>query len=104
MRSFAIVSALFTAAAFAAPATNADTALLTRTPAMSDVEASAQSLMDAKVAAGCNLLGCLAALAPASVTCAAALAEEGLNPIADAACFASALNNIANPPAACANC
>lgn len=42
-------------------------------------------------------LGCLAALAPASVTCAAALAEEGLNPIADAACFASALNNIANP-------
>ena len=40
---------------------------------------------------------CISALAPASITCAAALAEEGLNPIADAACFASALNNISNP-------
>jgi hypothetical protein len=62
-----------------------------------DLAAAAQSELDAKVAAGCDLLKCLAALAPEAATCAAALAEEGLNPLADAACFAAALNNAANP-------
>ncbi|KAF2010724.1 hypothetical protein BU24DRAFT_471713 [Aaosphaeria arxii CBS 175.79] len=66
-------------------------------PAMAQVQAEAQSLIDAKAASGCDVLKCVVALAPASVTCAAALVEEGLNPIADAACFATALNTAVNP-------
>ena len=51
-----------------------------------------------------NTSDCVIALAPSSATCAAAAAELELNPIADAACFASILNNMANPPAACSGC
>jgi hypothetical protein len=36
------------------------------------------------------------ALAPASAVCAAAAVEGGVNIVADIACFAAALNNIAN--------
>jgi hypothetical protein len=40
---------------------------------------------------------CIAALAPTVVSCAAALAEAGLNPIADAACIATLANSSFNP-------
>ncbi|KAF2726562.1 hypothetical protein EJ04DRAFT_571161 [Polyplosphaeria fusca] len=106
MRFFAILPALFAATTLAAPSPNpnADTLVVARKPAVSDVEAAAKSVMDAKVADGCDILGCLVALAPASVTCAAALAEGGANLVADAACFAAALNTAVNPPEACTSC
>ncbi|KAH8896793.1 hypothetical protein GQ53DRAFT_743356 [Thozetella sp. PMI_491] len=47
---------------------------------------------------------CVAALAPTVVACGAALVEEGLNPIADAACIAAAVNAGVNTPDACKGC
>ena len=43
----------------------------------------------------------MTALAPAFVGCAAAAAEEFVNPVADISCIASAVNDGVNPPAAC---
>ncbi|KAF2679501.1 hypothetical protein K458DRAFT_461032 [Lentithecium fluviatile CBS 122367] len=105
MHTSTLIATLFTAATLAVPTTTTTNhAVVARAANIDELNASAQALMDVKAAAGCNILKCLAALAPEYATCAAALAEEGLNPIADAACFAAALNNIANPPAGCAGC
>jgi hypothetical protein len=119
MHASTIFTALFAAVAVAAPASTATNDVAARAADTAELAASAQTMLDAKAAAGCNILSesdvynvlhplkrrctncffseCISALAPASITCAAALVEEGLNPIADAACFASALNNLANP-------
>ncbi|KAL0579579.1 hypothetical protein V5O48_002417 [Marasmius crinis-equi] len=50
-----------------------------------------------------DLKGCAAALAPNVAACAAAAGQK-VNPFAYATCFAQALNNKINPPAACDNC
>lgn len=39
-----------------------------------------------------------------AASCAAALAEVGLNPLADAACLANLANNSFNRPTGCDNC
>ncbi|KAF2642918.1 hypothetical protein P280DRAFT_515367 [Massarina eburnea CBS 473.64] len=93
------------ATASAVPSTNpAPIALIPRDTNIANVQAAAQTALDAKIAAGCNFLKCVIALAPASAVCAAAAAEAGVNVIADIACFAAALNLGANPPAACRGC
>lgn len=43
-----------------------------------------------------KLSECIAALAPTAAACAAALAEAGLNPLADAACLATLANSVFN--------
>ncbi|KAK4504924.1 hypothetical protein PRZ48_002887 [Zasmidium cellare] len=43
---------------------------------------------------GCHVRPCLLALAPSLVICAAAAAQEELDPINDAACFAAAAKAI----------
>ncbi|TDL16058.1 hypothetical protein BD410DRAFT_795789 [Rickenella mellea] len=53
---------------------------------------------------GCNVLGCLEALAPAIVSCGLALAEEGENPFEDVECFIDAAKDIAHPPKVCNGC
>jgi hypothetical protein len=120
MYTSTIIATLFAAVAIAAPAsTNGVTARAVNT---AELTASAQTMLDAKAAAGCDVLSklslyahtpsptsvymnkqltpsfseCIAALAPASITCAAAFAEAGANPIADAACIATLASNIAN--------
>ncbi|TDL16061.1 hypothetical protein BD410DRAFT_844722 [Rickenella mellea] len=52
----------------------------------------------------CHAFKCVAALAPAVVSCAAAAAEDGANPFADIECFADAAEDITNPPSACKGC
>lgn len=47
-----------------------------------------------------TLAECIAAAAPMLVTCAAALAQEGWNPLADLACIAAVANNLSNPVSA----
>lgn len=44
-----------------------------------------------------KVIECIAALAPTVVSCAAALAEAGVNVIADAACIATLANSSINP-------
>jgi hypothetical protein len=44
-----------------------------------------------------KVIECITALAPTVVSCAAALAEAGLNVIADAACIATLANSSINP-------
>ncbi|KAF2109787.1 hypothetical protein BDV96DRAFT_651753 [Lophiotrema nucula] len=108
MRFSTIIPALFAASTFAAPRIPVDVPvtrdLVLAPRAVSDIEASAKAVMDSKVADGCEVVKCLIALAPTAVSCAAALAEAGVNVLADAACFATALNSAANPPAACTSC
>jgi hypothetical protein len=110
------IFALFAAATMAAPsAAVVDASLVVRdTSAVSALQAQAESFLAAKEAAGCSKLStlcplqyawmmltttaeCIAALAPTVVSCAAALAEAGLNPIADAACIATLANSSFNP-------
>jgi len=52
----------------------------------------------------CDATKCAIALGPAAVTCVGAAVQAGLDPITDAACFATALNAAVNAPAACAGC
>jgi hypothetical protein len=54
----------------------------TRATSQADIDGAKDII--AKVQAGCSIGKCVAALAPSVVSCAAAAAEEGLNPIADA--------------------
>ncbi|KAF2792282.1 hypothetical protein K505DRAFT_338813 [Melanomma pulvis-pyrius CBS 109.77] len=102
MQYITIISALFAAAAIAQPTAGHSNVIATR--GISDLKDAAKGLLDSKADGGCEVLKCVAALAPASVTCAAALVEAGANPIADAACFATGLNLGLNPPAACTAC
>ncbi|KIM81174.1 hypothetical protein PILCRDRAFT_821616 [Piloderma croceum F 1598] len=53
---------------------------------------------------GCEIAKCVAALAPSVVSCVSAAAQEGLDPISDAACLASAANSIVNFPPSCDQC
>lgn len=53
MRSFAIITTLFAAATIAVPTASND--IVVRDPAASELESQAKSLLDAKVAAGCNV-------------------------------------------------
>lgn len=122
MQYFTIISALFAAAAIAQPTAGHSNVIATR--GLSDLKDAAKGLLDNKADGGCEVLSkfpilhsnaqafylmknllthdteCVAALAPASVTCAAALVEAGANPIADAACFATGLNLGLNPVSA----
>lgn len=110
------IVALFAASAMAAPSAAAgSTNMVVRdTSAVNALQAQAQAFVEAKEAAGCSKLSmssptlhssasltttteCIAALAPTVVSCAAALAEAGLNPIADAACLATLANSSINP-------
>ncbi|KAF2655057.1 hypothetical protein K491DRAFT_693210 [Lophiostoma macrostomum CBS 122681] len=99
MRSFAIIATLFAAATLAAP-----TAAVNKRVPLQSVKDAAAANIKQQQEDGCGVLDCVIALAPMSATCAAAAAELELNPIADAACFASILNNLANKPAACGDC
>jgi tRNA A37 threonylcarbamoyladenosine synthetase subunit TsaC/SUA5/YrdC len=65
-------------------------------------DAAAQ--IKASIPEGCDAAKCVVALAGTIVACAAAAAEEGLNPIADAGCFAAAANAAVNTPAVCTKC
>ena len=47
---------------------------------------------------------CATALAPSIVSCAAAAAQEFVDPISDVSCIAGAVNDGVNPPAACEVC
>ncbi|KAH7074202.1 fungal calcium binding protein-domain-containing protein [Paraphoma chrysanthemicola] len=100
------IVALFAAATMAAPsAAIVDASLVVRdTSAVNALQAQAESFLAAKEANGCSRLKCIAALAPTVVSCAAALAEAGLNPIADAACIATLANSSINPPDSCKGC
>jgi hypothetical protein len=110
------IIAAFAAVAMAAPSAAAgSTSMVVRdTSAVNALQAQAESFLAAKEAAGCSKLSmsstrttlatslttateCIAALAPTVVSCAAALVEAGLNPIADAACIATLANNSFNP-------
>jgi hypothetical protein len=113
------IFALFAAAAMAAPSAAAGTTsmVVRDTSAVNALQAQAESFLAAKEASGCSKLSpssllptylsnmtneftfteCIAALAPTVVSCAAALAEAGLNPIADAACIATLANRSINP-------
>lgn len=118
------ITTLFAVTAFAAPSPAAApisiTDLVVRdVAAVNALQAQAQAFLDLKEAAGCQKLRkflawkrgsydglgkigtncdteCIAALAPTVVSCAAALVEAGLNPIADAACLATLANNVFN--------
>ncbi|OCK76496.1 hypothetical protein K432DRAFT_408124 [Lepidopterella palustris CBS 459.81] len=103
MRFITILQIAFAAIVAAAPAP-APAPAPVPVAGFEDLIASAQSALDLKTADGCEIAKCVAALAPLAVSCAAAAAEEGLNPLADAACLASAANNVANTPAACTSC
>lgn len=108
--TIATIVTLFAAATIAAPSN----VVVRDTSAVSALQAQAESFLTAKEAAGCSKLStfisnptkivlltigveCIAALAPTVVSCAAALAEAGLNPIADAACLATLANSSINP-------
>lgn len=52
----------------------------------------------------CDLLKCAAALGPLGVGCVASAAQAFLDPITDAACLASALNDFENKPTECDGC
>ncbi|KAK7189598.1 hypothetical protein PSPO01_04601 [Paraphaeosphaeria sporulosa] len=93
MYTSTIISTLFAAAALAAPASN----VASNAPRAEARVQAAQAHLDALTANGCNVLGCLAAVAPSSATCAAALAEAGANPVADIACFAGVVALMGNP-------
>ncbi|KAJ4358658.1 uncharacterized protein N0V89_003242 [Didymosphaeria variabile] len=93
MYTSTIISTIFAAVAIAAPANN----VANNEPRAEARVQAAQANLDALVANGCNVLGCLAAVAPASATCAAALAEAGANPVADIACFAGVVATMSNP-------
>ncbi|KAE8317378.1 fungal calcium binding protein-domain-containing protein [Aspergillus transmontanensis] len=80
MRFFLVISTLL-AVATAAPASTAQN--------LQDVQSNAAAFTEAKKAAGCDWLACVSSLAGESAACAAAAAELGANPIADAACIAS---------------
>jgi hypothetical protein len=88
----------FTATIFAALFAVFATAL----PAQSD--AASQMAQIQSAASGCNILGCIAALGPAAVTCAAAIAQEGIDVPNDLACIAGVLADVATVPSACDSC
>lgn len=57
MHSFTIISTIFAAASFAAPAANADVSIARAPrPAISDVADHAKSAIDAKINDGCEVL------------------------------------------------
>ncbi|TDL20668.1 hypothetical protein BD410DRAFT_790623 [Rickenella mellea] len=53
---------------------------------------------------GCDVLGCIGALAPAVASCAEALVLEGEDIFADIECFIDATDDILDPPSACNGC
>ncbi|KAJ6520996.1 hypothetical protein DFH09DRAFT_224693 [Mycena vulgaris] len=53
---------------------------------------------------GCDIGQCVIDIGPAVIGCAAAIAEEGANPFADATCLLSAAKDIKNFPASCTGC
>ncbi|MCJ1443847.1 MAG: hypothetical protein MMC23_004347 [Stictis urceolatum] len=53
---------------------------------------------------GCSVIKCAAALAPTVVGCAAAAAQEFIDPISDAACIAAGANAAINEPTSCTGC
>ncbi len=90
-----------TTAAIALFATLGAVTLAEPIPTTKTVAAHKLELMQA---AGCDVGKCAAALAPTVIGCAAAAAQDFLDPITDAACIAAAVNAKVNPPAACAGC
>jgi hypothetical protein len=52
----------------------------------------------------CSILKCAAALGPSGLACVAAAVQEGLDPMTDLPCIAAIINDVVNPPAACAGC
>ncbi|KAJ6553138.1 hypothetical protein B0H19DRAFT_1263543 [Mycena capillaripes] len=52
----------------------------------------------------CSVKNCVLALAPLVISCAAAAAEDGVNPFADADCLFDAAKDITHFPAACNGC
>jgi Fungal calcium binding protein len=87
----------FTATTVAAHFAVSATAL----PAQSDASQMAQIQ---SAASGWNILGCITALGPAAVTCAAAIAQEGIDVPNDLACIAGVLADVATVPSACDSC
>ncbi|KAL5117318.1 hypothetical protein ACEQ8H_004763 [Pleosporales sp. CAS-2024a] len=98
--------AAFAAVAMAAPwAAPGSTSIIVRDTAdVNALQAQASAFLAAKEANGCSKIKCVFALAPTVAACAAAAAEEGLNPIADAGCIIALGNSVVNPPAACSGC
>lgn len=86
---FFTIAALFAVSALAAPSTV--------------VPATAADIHKLS-AQGCNIINCAVALAPTIIGCAAAAAQEFLDPFSDAACIAAAANAGINPPSACTSC
>ena len=68
--------------------------------AVSDVSGA----LDGEFGANCSVFKCAAALGPEAVGCGSAAAQAFADPISDVACLATALNNVANKPAACSGC
>ncbi|MCJ1329641.1 hypothetical protein MMC10_006321 [Thelotrema lepadinum] len=91
---------VFAIAALAAPTSRSDDHITVRAQAM---EAALGHLHNLQ-AAGCSIIKCATALAPTVVGCAAAAAEEFVNPVADLSCIASAANTGFNPPDSCVTC
>ncbi|KAF8065069.1 hypothetical protein FPV67DRAFT_1671356 [Lyophyllum atratum] len=56
------------------------------------------------IRSGCDIKGCVAALAPTVVSCAAAAALAGADIAKDAACLANSANMIENHPPKCDQC
>ncbi|CAF9921910.1 MAG: hypothetical protein GOMPHAMPRED_002441 [Gomphillus americanus] len=72
---------------------------------LSDIDAeTALQHLSLKKAAGCSLLGCAAALAPTVVSCASAIAEEGVNVVEDFSCIAEAIRDGVDEPEECKGC
>ncbi|KAA8642765.1 hypothetical protein EYZ11_002936 [Aspergillus tanneri] len=91
MRFIIAISSLL-AIASAAPASGAQN--------LQDLHSSAAAYTESMKAAGCDWLACVSSLAGESAACAAAAAELGANPIADAACIAS----VGTGTASCSKC
>jgi len=103
---FSIISivSLLAVGAVAIPAIPAEVARRTPTPfSFGDITSALGSLTGVQ-ANGCSVVKCATALGPAVVGCAAAAAQEFVDPISDAACLAAGLNDGINPPAACNGC
>jgi hypothetical protein len=102
--------ALFAVAAVAAPVAepvveNEERGIVSDVKdAVNSTENAVKSAGQSQFGANCDVTGCAAALGPAAAGCGGAAAMAFADPILDAACLATALNDAVNKPTQCSQC
>jgi Fungal calcium binding protein len=94
--------ALFAAAAVAAPV--AEPVENEERSIVDDVKNAATSAGQQQFGANCDVTACAAALGPAAAGCGGAAAMAFADPILDAACLGTGLNDVVNKPTQCSQC